>query len=233
VGRTCGAECDALLLQNYPGGPSMNRNWIFLPLLIVCICVLSGCDLQLKITSPAEGAVLPSGQILYYAYFSLSGNNRDPTFTCQVDNSAPESCRSGWEFNLLADGPHTLSVTAQVDGKTVSQVSHFSIAPVPLAVSPPDGSVINSLDIAPTVLINTDLYHITPGLYQLQCRMDSGPVEQCQTFRGYRAPYAGFSGPTYHLTEGQHTFWAALLDESGNTLASDTSTFTVELEPTL
>ncbi|MCK8497269.1 adventurous gliding motility protein AgmC [Myxococcus fulvus] len=175
-----------------------------------------------EITTPADGAVLDNGVVTY------SGTGEPgATVTVVVDGntvgSVTVSAGGTWSVPVataLADGPHTVTATAEDDeGNTATDTNTFTVdTSTNVAITTPaDGAVLDdgvvtysgTGEVGATVTVTVD-----------------GTVVGTVTVGAGGTWSLPVSTP---LADGPHTVTASAEDAQGNT-ATDTNTFTVDAE---
>lgn len=156
-------------------------------------------------TTPPETDLDPFGPLT---------NNRSPvfeftsepgaTFTCRIDNGPAEPCASPFPAPPLADGPHTVTVTATDEAGNVDPnppQDQFTVDTVAPRTTIDDGPDDDTTDRRPTFSFEAD------EDATFACSVDDGlPVVCDNTFQ-----------PVAPLDLGAHTFEVRATDRAGNT----------------
>ncbi|MFO0694317.1 MAG: hypothetical protein U0230_12225 [Polyangiales bacterium] len=182
-------------------------------------------DTVLTSTPPSISASSSAG----FQFASLGGG---VAFVCVVDGGAPTPCSSPLSLTGLADGSHTLEVSA-VDAAG-------NVDPTPASytwtvdTSPPD-TAITSQPADPTASVDAVFAFSAPdGTATFECSLDGGAFTACATGQSYQG-----------LAEGGHAFAVRAVDAAGNvdptpatyawtvdTTAPDTSIVSGPADPT-
>ena len=160
-------------------------------------------------SAPASTSTSASPKFTFFA-------NRAATFSCVVDVRAPVSCTSPYSPTGLADGSHTLAITATDAPTLLSSTTHYvwtidTTAPVlTVAYGPP----AYSHDAAESLeLISSD--PAKPSIFT--CSLDTAFMTPCGTWIDY-----------VDLADGVHVFKAQAFDAAGNGSATVVVTWTVD-----
>jgi sugar lactone lactonase YvrE len=147
--------------------------------------------------------------------FGSPTNNRSPvfeftsepgaTFTCRIDNNGPaEACASPFAAPPLADGPHTVTVTATDEAGNIDPdppQDQFTVDTVAPRTTIEDGPDDDTTDRRPTFSFEAD------EDATFACSVDDGlPIACDNTFQ-----------PVAPLDLGAHTFEVRATDRAGNT----------------
>jgi hypothetical protein len=170
---------------------------------------------------PADGALINDNT----PTFAFAADQANVTFTCSIDAGAPFQCASPYTAGPLADGAHSLQVTAtnsvpESDPTPASR--RFTVDATPpetvITVGPAEGETIN--DDAPPFAWSSSETGST-----FTCTQDGVALSSCDLAYASGA----FAGP--------HRFTVAATDVAGNTDPTPaTRSFTVSLQgapPTL
>ena len=150
------------------------------------------------ITSAPSGSVSSTSTSI-----SFSASEPDVTFTCKLDTAAASSCTSPKAYSSLAQGPHTVTVTATDAASnpdpTPASVTWTvdTVAPDTTINSGPSGTVATgsaSFDFSSSEAGST-----------FNCKLDSAAAVPCTSPKSY-------SG----LADGPHTFTVTATDAAGN-----------------
>jgi hypothetical protein len=127
------------------------------------------------------------------------------TFQCQLDAAAPTACATGQTYSNLADGAHTIKVTALHNGDpsitpAVSSFTVDTVAPT-AALDPTSGPGQGALQA-----INVETFKFSSNeLGSLQCSFDGAAFADCAS------PLT-----LNRLTAGAHSFRVQAVDRAGN-----------------
>ncbi len=151
------------------------------------------------------------------ADFTFTVTGTATSVVCAVDAAAPLPCTSPFATASLADGSHTVTVTAaDAVGNTDSDSRTFLV----------DGTPPTLTLTGPTGLINdaTPTYTFTaPGATVIECRFDTAAFAPCAS------PFT----PAANLAQGAHTFDVRARDAAGNEATAQRA-FTVDtIAPTI
>ncbi len=167
----------------------------------------------IAINSPASGAIIPVNSITLNWSASDSGTGLDH-FELSLDGGAPiplDANVTGYTVSALADGSHTVQVTA-FDGANNSAAASVSVTvdtipPVLSITYPVAGAVLAT----GTVTVAWAASDATSGLDHFELSLDGGAV----TVLGPTEVNHTFAG----LSEGSHTATLVAFDLAGHTTA--------------
>ncbi len=163
---------------------------------------------------PDEGSTTPDST----PSFTFGSDESPATFACSVDGATPSACPA--ELPALADGAHSLSVTA-VDAEdnidpspAMRSFSVDTVAPETAITAGPNGPTTTA---APSFTFGSNESGST-----FSCRLDEDGFAPCASAKAYGT-----------LADGEHTFRVRATDAPGNTDATPaTRTFTVDTKVT-
>jgi hypothetical protein len=177
-------------------------------------------DIQIIIDSVASDAIIdsaPSGTVAVYdATITFHSIETGSTFECSLDGAAPVTCTSPASYTGLADGAHTISVTA------TDAVGNVGTTPATASwtvdVTAPD----TIIDSAPSGTVSATTasitFHSTEADSTFVCSLDGAAVDSCTSL----ASYTG-------LADGAHTFSVTATDAVGNVDATPaTASWTID-----
>lgn len=149
------------------------------------------------------------------ASFSFASNKADATFSCTLDG-APGPCASPKAYTGLTSGLHHFSVVATDAGSRQSAPATFDWT---VDTQPPTAT----LGQTPPVLSNLTTVHFTFSADEtgstFECSLDGAAYVPCST------------PDDFSIGEGAHSFSVRAIDPAGNTGASASYTFEVDLTP--
>lgn len=181
------------------------RKPVLAALIFSVAALLTGCKLNLVITSPAShGAVYERSVPVT---FSLTGNTQHATFTCQLDAQAPVPCESGHVFSDLSLGRHSITVTAAADGFDTRQTAHFEVVvtdPPLEIIEPLDGETV-AWSTSRGVLVRAAFSILMmPGVVMM-CQIDSAPPQRCEYSVNGADPGNQYLRLMYYFANGPHS----------------------------
>ncbi|XXF76448.1 Ig-like domain-containing protein [Myxococcaceae bacterium GXIMD 01537] len=159
------------------------------------------------------------------AEFTFSSNESPVTYECSLDGGAFAACSNPATFGPLADGSHTLSVRARDAAGNVdpTPATHSwtvdRTAPVVVIATPANGAVLNTQ--VPTYTGTSE-----PGS-SVTVTVDGVLLGTVIADGSGNWSIPG-SAP---LADGQHSVSATATDNAGNTSATVTNTFSVQVDP--
>ena len=174
-------------------------------------------DTQVNDPKPADPNADASASLAFQALGSLASGETSPTFDCRlirpsVPNPAFTACTSPSVQPTPVTDTYTFEVRARDQAGNVDPVpaSHTwavdRTAPDTLIdTQPTDPSPLNTADFT---------YHSTEASSTFKCKLDTGPVEDCNDPGG-----KGYAS----LNDGQHTFAVFAVDALGNADATAAS----------
>lgn len=153
------------------------------------------------ISSPQSGSTIGTSSTT--VNFTATDNVAVTGTTCQLDGGAVSACASGQAYSGLANGTHTIAVSA-VDAAgnsanasttfTVNVVPPDTTAPIVTITSPTSGQSISSSSVS-VVFSATDNVGVTGRTCQL-----SGPTTSAQSACTSPKTYSGLKRGTYTVT---------------------------------
>lgn len=161
-----------------------------------------------NISSPADNAYVN----VTSASVAFTTTNSPASVTCKLDAGAPAACASPVAYSGLAQGVHTVIVTATNSGGSASDAVTFrvdSIAPTVTITSPTSGQRVRSR----TVSIVFSVSDASPTT--TTCRLNSGATSACTSPKTYTG-----------LANGSYTVTIVATDAAGN-VRTATRSFTV------
>lgn len=147
---------------------------------------------------------------------AFSVDDAGATVSCRVDTGDAAPCSSPYTTGELADGEHTVTVTAvDAAGNSGSASASFRVDSTPPVVE------ITSAPTTPAPGPTEDVAFSVEdaGATTTTCQLDDGPAEPCSS------PWE-----TPELSEGRHTVTVTATDPAGNS-GSDSVTFGVSFAP--
>lgn len=162
---------------------------------------------ETTIDDPPSGTVAMASVII-----AFTSDESDVTYACSLDGRSPAPCTSPFSATMLAQGPHTFSVTAtDMAGHTDATPATASwtvdtVAPVLSITAGPD----EGATIGPRVGF---MWSASEG--DVECRLESEA-----TFRPCPNPF------TFNAPAGAHTFYLRATDGAGTSTAVERS-FTI------
>lgn len=155
------------------------------------------------------------------SFSSQSHDNSQIIFECSLNGSAFQTCTSPYSFTNLAEGAHVFELRAQSTDKTIvlkdaltkSWVIDTTVPTASFDSTPLDPSnvTIGSFDFAGNDGAGS-------GIAGFECSLDSGLFSSCSSV----VPFMG-------LTTGQHDLEMRAKDRAGNTSASVSYSWLVDL----
>lgn len=149
------------------------------------------------------------------AEFALSSTDDSVTFSCAIDGGDAEECDSPVTYNSLADGDHSIAVTATDAAGNTSEPANRSwsvdtVTPVTEITSGPTGT---------TNVANASFaFSADKSGSTFECKLDGGSFDTC-------ASPKAVSG----LNNGQHTISIRATDTLGNVGTAAERTWTVDV----
>jgi hypothetical protein len=162
-------------------------------------------------TIPPNLTVAVDRQIAAHPRFTITS---DAPFTCTLDD-APVACPSPL-IAVLADGPHTLAVTAtDAAGNTAAKQVEFTVDSVAPTVSYSDGPVGDTNNATPSFT-----FAANEGGATFTCLLDAEPAADC-------------SSPLTlpELPDGPHRLQIIATDAAGNSGPPASRSFVVDTKP--
>ncbi len=139
------------------------------------------------------------------------------SFLCSLDGGVFSACPSPITMDNLAEGLHTLEAKAtDWDDNTSDAVSYTFY----VDTTPPVVAITNAPPAAtqdPSALITFDGSDVGSGFANYRCRVDNGPLKNCNTEESVQG-----------LSEGSHTVEVSGVDAVGNLSAPTTHQWTVD-----
>ena len=166
---------------------------------------------QVEITSGPNAATKNTE-----AEFEFTSDDESATFECALDDGEAEACESPVSYDSLADGDHTVTVTATDEAGNTSEPATRSwsidtVKPVTTITSGPTGTVnVNNASFE----FDSDKEGST-----FECKLDTGDWEACTSPKAV-------SG----LANGEHTISVRATDTLGNLGEAASRTWTVQVE---
>lgn len=123
------------------------------------------------------------------------------TFTCQLDEGEAEACTSPWVFEGIADGPHTIRITATDDvdnasTETIAFTLDLIVPETSLLSGPPEISQLTDV---------TFVFRSDDPQARFECRLGSAGFEACTSPLQMTA-----------VAEGSYVFEVRAVDPAGN-----------------
>ena len=168
-------------------------------------------DLTAPITTITSSPASPTNHTDAEIVFSSSETS---SFRCRFDAGASVACVSPFSLSLLADGSHTVDVTATDAAGNTGPAASVSwtvdtVAPTTAITSHPSD---------PTNQISAAFaFSASENGAAFRCGLDGAGLSSCASPQNYSS-----------LAEGTHTFAVAATDQAGNTGAKTTFTWTVD-----
>lgn len=167
--------------------------------------------------SPVPNAkTLPAGSVTFHA--TDPDNTSGFTFRCQLDNGAAASCASPFAYSGLADGAHSLIVTAT---DPVGNVGSPAMLPFTVDTTAPALVFDSPAANAKTLPAGSVAFHATDpddtSGFTFTCHLDTQAATACTS------PFA-YSG----LAAGAHSLTVTATDPVGNIGSPATLNFTVD-----
>lgn len=165
------------------------------------------------LTAPSSSALLGSSTVT--AAFGLVEENPN-TLQCSIDATPAIDCATGnaHEFSGVADGPHTISVTAtDLAGRAGTASVSFTVdtSPPNLSITAPLDNAFVGVDSPVVTFSATDASAVT-----YECDVNSGGFSSCAS------PFQLSA-----LPDGTHTVEVRATDAANNQ-SSDSATFTID-----
>jgi hypothetical protein len=165
-------------------------------------------------SGPAAGSTIADGT----PALAFSSSQTGSTFSCAIDGGTAFSCSSPFTPSVLADGPHTVSVSAtdvagnvELTPATRAFTVDTTLPQTTIDSGPASGAFI--ADSTPTFEFSSSKADST-----FACQIDDGETFMCDS------PFTPGA-----LADGEHTFSVTATDAPGNTDGSPaTRTFTVD-----
>ncbi|MBI4897580.1 MAG: hypothetical protein HY827_04345 [Actinobacteria bacterium] len=156
---------------------------------------------EISIQSPSDGQVFNQPTVI--SMFNVNDAS-SLNIECQLDSLPAESCSAPYVMSGLADGSHSLQVSA------TDIVGHASAASVTFTTdtTPPDVLITGGPAEGSTIADASPPFNFTsnePGT-TFECRFDENPMQSC----------ASGVTPAVPLADGAHTFWLGATDAAGN-----------------
>lgn len=141
----------------------------------------TSCDeILIAIQSPAEYATVISSTVP--VWFTAEGTSGAVSYACKLDAEPERPCTPDDRFTEVADGQHSLTVSAlDATGRRGTKTHQFSVDtrntfPRALILRPTNGETLSSPDVTVTFSIERSLPSDT-----ILCGLDSGPRVPCRS----------------------------------------------------
>lgn len=151
------------------------------------------------------------------ATFGLSSDDAGATLSCTLDGSPAAVCTTNASFAGLADGTHTLTLTARDAAGNVSAPASFTwtIDTTPPIASIGAGPAPLTKETSATFALSSNEASAT-----FSCKLDAREPAPCSSSVTYVA-----------LAAGTHAFGATAIDRAGNASATTSFTWTIDTSP--
>ena len=136
------------------------------------------------------------------AQFAFTSTSPTATFECALDNTTFASCASPTSFADLPDGSHTFAVRATDSGATDPTPAVFFWTVDTIA---PDTTITSSPPVTSTSASASFSFSANDSSSTFLCSLDMAAPSSC----GGTTSYSG-------LSDGQHSFTVAAIDQAGN-----------------
>jgi hypothetical protein len=142
-------------------------------------------------------------------------------FECSIDSGPyTKNCSSPATYNSLSDGPHRFEVIGfdQANNPSAPAVYSWTVdtaAPTISITARPDAESAQTTALFQFVATDSGT-----GIKETKCRIDGGTFQVCNNSATYP-----------NLTEGSHTFQVQAVDLAGNTSATASYTWFVDVTP--